>query len=89
MKNILLYIVLFMSLPLNGQMSYLNDTIKITEVVISTHKSASNQAGYKKTTIDSVILSRYSNSNLSDMLSENSNIFIKSYGLGGSWSYIG
>ena len=73
-----------MSLPLNGQMSYLNDTIKITEVVISTHKSASNQAGYKKTTIDSVILSRYSNSNLSDMLSENSNIFIKSYGLGGT-----
>ena len=73
-----------MSLPLHGQMSYLNDTIKISEVVISTNKSALDQAGYKRTSIDSMVLSRYSSSNLSDMLSENTNIFIKSYGMGGT-----
>jgi len=67
-------------------MSYLNDTIKITEVVISTNKSALHQTGYKENSIDSMVLSRYSSSNLSDMLLENTNIFIKSYGMGGTAS---
>lgn len=76
--------VVFHSLPLNGQLSTDYDTIKIREVVISTNKPNSDPAGYKKATIDSTVLSNYSNSNLSEMLLENTNIFIKSYGMGGT-----
>ena len=84
MRNTLLYIAIFLSLPLHGQMSIGTDTIKINEVVISRNKYNSDPAGYKKTTIDSSILVNYNNSNLSDMLSENTDIFIKSYGMGGT-----
>ncbi len=62
-------------------MSFKNDTIEIKEVVISRKKLNTDPAGYKKTTIDSSILMNYSN--LSELLSENSTILIKSYGMGG------
>ncbi len=65
-------------------MSTVDDTIKIKEVVISRNKFNAGQSGYKKTTIDSSVLFNYSNSNLSEMLSENTDIFIKSYGMGGT-----
>jgi outer membrane cobalamin receptor len=83
LRNTLLYIVIFVSLPLHGQLSIENDTIKIKEVVISKNKFNSDQAGYKKTTIDSSVLVNYNTRNLSDMISENTGIFIKNYGMGG------
>lgn len=84
LKNTLLYIAIFLSIPLHGQMSVGTDTIKIKEVVISRIKFPSDPPGYRKTTIDSSVLVNYSNSNLSDMLSESTDIFIKSYGMGGT-----
>ncbi|MCX6255656.1 MAG: Plug domain-containing protein, partial [Bacteroidia bacterium] len=83
MKNTLLYIIIFLSLPLQGQVSLKNDTIRIREVIITRKKNNPDLTGYKKTIIDSSILGNYSQSTLADLLSENSGIFIKSYGMGG------
>ena len=67
-----------------GQSSILNDTIKITEVVISGKKNAPDPTGYKIVRIDTTLLKNYTHSSLAELLSENSNIFIKSYGMGGT-----
>jgi iron complex outermembrane receptor protein len=69
--------------PLYGQPSILNDTIKIKEVIINRPKLLPVLTGYKKIEIDSSILNSYTNKNLSDVLSENIGIYIKSYGTGG------
>ncbi len=68
---------------MNGQMSSTYDTIKIKEVVISRKKLHTELTGYKMITIDSLILKNYGQSSIADLLSENSTIFIKSYGVGG------
>ena len=71
----------------------------IAQVVDTTGKKAVNQldvveitatrltafsSGNKNETLDSVLLTRYSNSNLADLLAAESQVFIKSYGLGSS-----
>jgi vitamin B12 transporter len=71
-------------MPLYGQMSFESDTIKITEVVISRNNIKSESYGYKKSTLDSSVLISYSNRALTDLLSENTEVFIKSYGMGGT-----
>jgi iron complex outermembrane receptor protein len=75
-------VAISLSLPAFGQFSFDSDTVKIREVIISISKFSSVPAGYKKTSIDSATLLNYSNGNLSDVLSENTDIFIKSYGMG-------
>jgi vitamin B12 transporter len=75
--------VLFFSLNSFGQLSFDNDTIKIREVIISIKKPDTGTTVYKKNTIDSILINAYSNSNLSSLLSENTGIFMKGYGLGG------
>jgi outer membrane cobalamin receptor len=74
----------FLPVSFNGQLSTDIDTIKIKEVVISIKRPDSDPSGFKKTKIDSSTLVKYSNRSLSDMLSENTGIFIKSYGMGGT-----
>jgi iron complex outermembrane receptor protein len=69
---------------LQGQIFRNNDTIKINEVVISRNKNNVYTAGYKKTIIDSSTIKNYNHGTLAEILSENSNIFIKSYGMGGT-----
>jgi iron complex outermembrane receptor protein len=76
--------LIFLFIPVSGQISIGIDTIKINEVVISRSSFYSEQQGYKKTTFDSAVLVNYSTCNLSDMLSENTDILIKNYGMGGS-----
>jgi outer membrane cobalamin receptor len=80
----LIYLVILFSLPMQGQISLQNDTIRIKEVVISRKKFSSDPAGYKKSSFDSAIMKNYSHSTLNEILSENSLIFIKSYGMGGT-----
>jgi outer membrane cobalamin receptor len=75
---------LFTVLPLKAQFSFHDDTIRINEVVISGKKLISGLSGYKTEHIDSSILKDYSNLTLAEVLSENSNISIKSYGMGGT-----
>jgi vitamin B12 transporter len=68
---------------LNGQFPVDHDTIKIKEVLIGVNKSVPEQPGFKKISIDTTVLINYSNRNLADILSENTDIYIKSYGIGG------
>lgn len=84
LRNTILYIVFFLSIPLQGQISTGNDTVKIKEVVIERKRSKSDPAGYRTTILDSSVLVNYNNRNLSEMISENTNIFIKTYGMGGT-----
>ncbi len=79
----LLFSVFLLSFPLQGQPSALHDTIKINEVVIKGPKSVPVLTGYKTTELDTSVLVEYSNKNLTEVLSENTNIFIRSYGTGG------
>lgn len=83
MRITIFCIVLFIALSSNANIPVNNDTIKIKEVVIRTNRGNAEPAGYKQATIDTTVLYDYRNSNLSDMLLENTNIFVKSYGMGG------
>lgn len=76
--------VFFLPVNFDGIIPADIDTIKIKEVVISRNIPDPDNSGYKKTRIDSSTLVNYSNRNLSDMLSENTDIYIKSYGMGGA-----
>lgn len=71
-------------MSLQGQFSLHSDTIKIKEVIISGKKVTPDAVGFKKTVIDTAILTQFGNSSLSDMLSGTSAIFMKSYGMGGT-----
>lgn len=89
MKNILLKyfvvnIAFLFSFPLHAQININEDTILIREVVISRKLHNSGMNGYNKTDFDSTVLNNYRQENMSDMISGNSLIFVKSYGLGGS-----
>ena len=77
-------LLVLLSLSLNGQISMIKDTIKINEVIITREVVSKEIKGYKKTNIDSAVLWSYSNKSLSELLAQNSAIFVKSYGLGGS-----
>ena len=80
MKFILLYVITFLSLPLRGQ----QDTIKISEIIIRSNQISSEIPGFKRTEIDSAMQKNYSHLSFSELLSECTPIFIKSYGYGGS-----
>jgi outer membrane cobalamin receptor len=60
----------------------LNDTLSLKEVEIKSSYLLNNQ-GFKKVRIDSSLLLPRLNTDLSTILSQNSTIFIKSYGNGG------
>jgi vitamin B12 transporter len=83
LKYSLLYIILLFSLPLHGQSPALSDTINIGEVIISRNKENNSQAGYKIGSVEGSAMKFSSQFNLAEILSLHSNIFIKSYGMGG------
>jgi iron complex outermembrane receptor protein len=68
----------------NAQMSYDHDTIRIKEVTIPGKKVLTDISAYKKLKIDSSAVSDYSHETLAELLVKSSNIFIKSYGSGGT-----
>lgn len=72
-----------MSFTLRGQISGDTDTIHISEVIINRKTDIETDHGLKIIAVDSSIISSYSNRPVSDLISENSTIFIKSYGPGG------
>lgn len=77
-------ILSFWSLYLNGQNPILSDTVKIPEVIILRKQISSSQPGYKFYNIDSLRLKDYSLSPLTDVLDENTSLYIKNYGSGGT-----
>ena len=82
--NLVVNTILLVSFPLSGQIKMADDTILIGEVVISGKVNGLIQTGYKKTEIGQSRLIASRQENLADVISENSFIFIKSYGLGGT-----
>jgi iron complex outermembrane receptor protein len=84
LRYTLLYIATFLALPLSGQTSLQTDTISIGEVVINGSRADPATTGYKKTSIDTTFLNYGTQNSLADILSQHSQIFIKSYGMGGN-----
>lgn len=58
------------------------DTVKLERVVIRAHRLTDFDAGVKVQRVDSAALARYRFTDLGDLLSNESPIFVKSYGLG-------
>jgi len=83
LKKIIFYILLSVSLPLQGQLSFRNDTILIKEVFINGNALNQSDACYKTIRIDTTALINYSGRSLADLISENTSIFIKTYDPGG------
>jgi len=81
--NLLLFFLLLSGCFVNVTFSQsLKDTLSLKEVEIKATYLLSNQ-GFKKVRIDSSLLLPRLNTDLSAILSQNSTIFIKSYGNGG------
>lgn len=68
---------------LHGQVSLQNDTILIESVEIKGKAYPYEYAGSKITRFDSSLISGYKHMSVAELLSENSGIYIKSYGSGG------
>jgi vitamin B12 transporter len=83
-KRYLIYIILLIPARALCQDLKSTDTVYIGEVVISRSKDLSHLPGFKRFTVDAETPGEYSISSIADVLSENSAVFIKSYGLGGS-----
>ncbi len=80
----LLCLASFVSLQLNGQLSFQNDTLKIPEVIITRKQISSDQPGFKFYRIDSSRLNDYPLSSITEVLNESTPLFIKNYGSGGT-----
>ena len=80
----LLIIACITSLQLNGQMLFQNDTLKIQEVIITRKQISSEQPGFKFYRIDSSQLKDYPLFSLTELLNDNTPLFIKYYGSGGT-----
>ncbi len=82
MKILLFLIGSLFPLVSAAQSKSLPDTIKIGEVIVNGHPFLS-ASGNNIAIIDSSLLKDYSHDNISDVLTENSPVFVKSYGSGG------
>jgi vitamin B12 transporter len=83
LKNVFLYIALFFTIHLQGQVTFRNDTIFIMEVEIKGKTDVRDYKGFKTTHIDSSLIGIYNQRTLADLISENSIIHLKTYGSGG------
>jgi vitamin B12 transporter len=84
MKYFAAIIALLFSFPVSGQIPVNIDTFKIKEVIISRKKTSSGMLGFNLKDLDSAVLENYNHYNLAEMISSNSLIFVKSYGMGGT-----
>lgn len=78
------YIALIITISSFGQTPFLPDTIRIDEVEVKGSLLLISSEGYKHAEIDSAVLKEYTLGNLSEMVSENTPVYIKSYGAGGT-----
>ncbi len=84
LKCFIANIALLFSFPVFSQHFLTEDTIVIKEVVIRRKFPPSVLTGYNKTILAPELLNNYRQVNLAEVISENSLIFVKSYGMGGS-----
>lgn len=83
MRFFVVFLFSFSSIYLNGQVSLLDDTIKIHEVIVRSSLLNSSTGGYKHNIIDTSLLKQFGGENLSQIISQSFPMFIKSYGPGG------
>jgi vitamin B12 transporter len=67
---------------LHGQINSVRDTVRVTEVVVSSSSSPTVLNGFSAQKIDSSVLKYYQLENIADVLSENTTLFVKNYGPG-------
>ena len=80
-KYLFIFILLSTVLPVRAQ--HLKDTLHLQEVIIRADRFFKKEnAGMKETRVDSLILLQKMNLSLSELLSENTSVFIKSMGRG-------
>lgn len=73
-----------LSVNLNAQYSFIKDTLQIPDAVITRRQISSEQPGFKFYRLDSLSKSNYHLYTIADVLSENTPLFIKNYGSGGT-----
>lgn len=78
-KNLLIIVILFICINIFS--SDITDSLQLNEVVITASRSLQNSALFK-VTIDSFVIKQNKENSLSDLLTNNSSVFIKSYGRG-------
>ena len=83
LNHLLLYGLLSVAFPLQGQDLLHQDTIRIKEVVINSRQIDSEFPGFRKTSIDPGLHAKLNSFSLAELLSVNSHSYIKSYGPGG------
>lgn len=83
MRYFLLYIALIIPGIQSGQVPFVNDTIRIKEIIIRSSLLSSSLGGYRYSTVDTLLIKGFPNGNLSEIISETIPVFIKSYGPGG------
>lgn len=77
------FFVLFIFAIANDGLTQIKDTVKINEVIIwENYILHQKQTGVKRQKLDTLVLSSLASNSLSQVLSENTPIFIKSYGRG-------
>ncbi len=81
-NKIIVLIFLLNNYIVFGQKSISDSTYQLNEVIISSNRLSSFSAGVKIKEFDSLSLLKYNSQNLSDLLSNESSLFIKSYGNG-------
>jgi iron complex outermembrane receptor protein len=84
LRRIVLYVLLLITPSLKGQSLFTGDTILIGEVVIRGKNNLPPAPGNKNLVIDSSIIKNYHHGSVADIISGNSQVFIKSYGTGGT-----
>jgi outer membrane cobalamin receptor len=82
MKIYLFLIGISFPLASAGQIKSISDTIKIGEVIVKGYPSLP-ASGINIAVIDSSLLKDYRHTNISDVLTENTPVFVKTYGPGG------
>ena len=76
-------LIVLIMVPQSSFAQFFKDTLVLKEITIVSNRLQNFSTGSKIQVVDSASLIRYSSLNLSDLLSNESSLFIKSYGLGG------
>ncbi len=76
--------MLLLLVSYQGKAQLSRDTVIIKEVIISGHKSDAVLPGFTRTEIDTAVLENFSLRTVAEAISLSSNIYIKSYGNGGT-----
>src|SRR5665647_2161791 len=78
-----IYALIFIVLSVDfASAQHISDTLKIKTIEVYANKIIKEQAGKTTTKIDSISMIKALTSNLSELISQNTPIFIKEYGRG-------